>query len=152
VTRLDINRVDHLSYTVSDIDRSVAFYAMFGFEPVNRYQVDGKLIEQAVDIEDADVDIQLIRRPDGLTLELIEYTGQPSSRAAHNSQVGAAHLAFVVDDINSAYKQLLAERVAFLSAPNRDKYGEFWVYLRDPDGIIVELMQPHSDSTRAVRA
>jgi hypothetical protein len=42
--------------------------------------------------------------------------------------------------------------VTFLSAPNTDTYGEFWVYLRDPDGIVVELMQPHTDSTRAVRA
>jgi lactoylglutathione lyase/glyoxylase I family protein len=150
---LDIRRVDHLSYTVGNIDASVAFYSKFGFETVNRYTVDGALIEQAVDVQGADLDIQLLRRPDdGLMLELIEYTAQPSDRAAHNSKVGAAHLAFVVGDIHAAYEALRADGVQFLSAPNIDKYGELWVYLRDPDGIVLELMQPRPDSARAVRS
>jgi catechol 2,3-dioxygenase-like lactoylglutathione lyase family enzyme len=153
MSALDIERVDHLSYTVGNIDRSVAFYARFGFQTVNRYTVDGGLIEEAVDSRNADVDIQLLRRPDdGLMLELIEYTQQPSERAAHNSRVGAAHLAFVVSDIHAAYESLRAEGVPFLSAPNTDRYGEQWVYLRDPDGIVLELMQPRPDSARAVAA
>lgn len=151
MTALDIKRVDHLSYTVGNIDRSVAFYSKFGFETVNRYTVDGALIEEAVDAENADLDIQLLHRPDdGLMLELIEYTEQPSERAAHNSRVGAAHLAFVVSDIHAAYEALRADGVHFLSAPNTDRYGELWVYLRDPDGIVLELMQPRPDSARAV--
>ena len=113
--------------------------------------VERELIEEAVDTESAGLDIQLLRRPDdGLMLELIEYTEQPSKRAAHNSRVGAAHLAFVVSDIHSAYEALRADGVHFLSAPNTDRYGELWVYLRDPDGIVLELMQPRPDSARTV--
>jgi hypothetical protein len=40
--------------------------------------------------------------------------------------------------------------VKFLSPPNTDQYGEMWVYLHDPDGIAVELMQPSADSTRTL--
>jgi glyoxylase I family protein len=151
MTTLDIRRVDHLSYTVGDIDRSVDFYAKFGFETVNRYTAAGPELDLAVATEPADMDIQLLRRPaDGVMLELIAYTRQPSERAARNSQVGAAHLAFVVGDINAAVAQLADAGVEFLSAPNTDRYGEKWVYLRDPDGITVELMQPKSGSARAV--
>ena len=35
MTALDIRRVDHLSYTVGNIDRSVEFYAKFGFAPAS---------------------------------------------------------------------------------------------------------------------
>jgi catechol 2,3-dioxygenase-like lactoylglutathione lyase family enzyme len=150
MTNLDVKRLDHVSYTVSDLDRSVAFYAQFGYEPVNRYAASGPELDVAVATENADMDIQVMRRPDGGMLELISYVRQPSERAARNSVVGAAHLAFVVGDIQAAYEELTAEGVEFLSEPNTDRYGERWVYFRDPDGITVELMQPNADSRRAV--
>jgi catechol 2,3-dioxygenase-like lactoylglutathione lyase family enzyme len=150
MSALDVKRLDHVSYTVADIDRSVRFYARFGFETVNRYTASGPELDVAVQTEPADMDIQLLRRPDGSMLELISYTRQPTERAARNSQVGAGHLAFVVGDIRAAYEQLTVEGVEFLSAPNTDRYGEKWVYLRDPDGITVELMQPNAGSARAV--
>jgi catechol 2,3-dioxygenase-like lactoylglutathione lyase family enzyme len=150
MTNLDVRRVDHVSYTVSDIDRSVAFYAKFGCEPVNRYEASGPELDAAVATTNADMDIQVMRRPDGGMLELISYIRQPSERAARNSVVGAAHLAFVVGDIEAAYETLTADGVEFLSEPNTDRYGEKWVYFRDPDGITVELMQPEADSRRTV--
>jgi catechol 2,3-dioxygenase-like lactoylglutathione lyase family enzyme len=150
MTSLDVKRVDHVSYTVADIDRSAAFYTRFGYEPVNRYGAAGPELDAAVATENADMEIQLLRRPDGATLELITYVRQPTQRAARNSVVGAAHLAFVVGDIQAAYEELTAEGVEFLSAPNTDRYGEKWVYFRDPDGITVELMQPNAGSQRAV--
>jgi catechol 2,3-dioxygenase-like lactoylglutathione lyase family enzyme len=150
MTGLDIKRVDHVSYTVADIDRSVDFYTRFGYETVNRYDAAGPELDVAVATEHADMEIQLLRRPDGATLELISYVRQPRQRAARNSVVGAAHLAFVVGDIQAAYEELSADGVEFLSEPNTDRYGEKWVYFRDPDGITVELMQPNADSQRAV--
>lgn len=150
MTNLDVKRLDHVSYTVSDIDRSVAFYAKFGYEPVNRYTASGPELDVAVATENADMEIQVMRRPDGGMLELVSYILQPSERAARNSVVGAAHLAFIVGDIQAAYEQLTADGVEFLSGPNTDRYGEQWVYFRDPDGITVELMQPNADSQRTV--
>jgi catechol 2,3-dioxygenase-like lactoylglutathione lyase family enzyme len=150
MTGLDIKRVDHVSYTVGDIDRSVDFYTRFGYETVNRYDAAGPELDVAVATENADMEIQLLRRPDGATLELVSYVRQPRQRAARNSVVGAAHLAFVVGDIQAAYEELSAGGVEFLSEPNTDRYGEKWVYFRDPDGITVELMQPNADSQRAV--
>ena len=38
----------------------------------------------------------------------------------------------MVGDIRTAYEQLISEGVEFLSAPNTDRYGEMWVYMRDP--------------------
>ena len=131
MSALDVKRVDHVSYTVSDIDRSVQFYAKFGFETVNRYTASGPELDVAVQTEPADMEIQLVRRPDGAMLELISYTRQPTERAARNSEVGAAHLAFVVGDIRAAYEQLISEGVEFLSdAQHRQVRGDVGVYAR----------------------
>ena len=65
MTALDVRRVDHVSYTVGDIDRSVDFYVRFGFERVNRYAAAGPELDIAVATENADMEIQLLRRADG---------------------------------------------------------------------------------------
>ena len=70
--------------------------------------------------------------------------------------VGAAHLCFVVDDLPAAYEQLREAGVdSFVSPPvqvdtgiNTGGYG---LYLRDPDGILVELFQPPADGRRDER-
>ena len=150
MSAIEVTRVDHFSYTVGDIDRSLAFYARLGFEPVNRYAEAGPHVDRGAATENADMDIQLLRHgAHGTMLELIRYTRHPARRAAANNVVGAAHMAFVVADMDSAYAALVADGVEFLSAPNTDQYGEKWVYMRDPDGIAVELMQPSPDSARS---
>ena len=150
MSAIEVTRVDHFSYTVGDIDRSCAFYARLGFEPVNRYAEAGPHVDRGAATENADMDIQLLRHgAHGVMLELIRYTRHPAQRAARNSVVGAAHMAFVVADMDSAYAALVADGVEFLSEPNTDQYGEKWVYMRDPDGIAVELMQPGPGSARS---
>jgi lactoylglutathione lyase/glyoxylase I family protein len=151
MTVIDVKRVDHFSYTVGDIERSAGFYARLGFQPVNRYSEAGPHVDTGAATENADMDIQLMRHgEDGPMLELIRYTRHDANRAARNSEVGSAHMGFVVSDMTAAYEVLRADGVEFLSEPNTDQYGEMWVYMRDPDGIPVELMQPGADSARAV--
>jgi catechol 2,3-dioxygenase-like lactoylglutathione lyase family enzyme len=151
MSTIKVKRVDHFSYTVGDIDRSVAFYTRLGFQPVNRYAEAGPHVDRGAAAPNADMDIQLLRHgDDGPVLELIRYTRYPRLRAARNFEVGSAHMGFVVEDMASAYATLKAAGVEFLSEPNVDQYGEQWVYMRDPDGIPVELMQQAADSQRAV--
>ena len=74
-------------------------------------------------------------------LELLRYTNQPAHRAAHNSKVGAAHICFAVEDVLGAYESLTTEGIQFVSPPHEDAFGVRWVYMRDPDGNAVELIQ-----------
>jgi catechol 2,3-dioxygenase-like lactoylglutathione lyase family enzyme len=74
-------------------------------------------------------------------LELVRYIHHPAGRAAHNSRVGAAHVCFAVDDVRGAHAALSADGVTFLSAPHEDEFGVVWVYMRDPDGNAVEIIQ-----------
>jgi catechol 2,3-dioxygenase-like lactoylglutathione lyase family enzyme len=64
-----------------------------------------------------------------------------ANRAAHNSRVGAAHICFAVDDVRAAHATLSSDGIRFLSDPHQDEFGTVWVYMRDPDGNAVEIVQ-----------
>jgi catechol 2,3-dioxygenase-like lactoylglutathione lyase family enzyme len=137
-----VQRVDHVSFTVGDVERSMVFYGRFGFEQYKRYVSAGPEVDAGADTRRADMDIQWLKHPlGGPMLELIRYVHHPADRSAHNSRVGAAHLCFAIDDVVGAHAELSADGLEFLSDPNEDEFGVRWVYLRDPDGNAVELIQ-----------
>jgi catechol 2,3-dioxygenase-like lactoylglutathione lyase family enzyme len=139
---MKIVAIDHVSFTVSDLEESNAFFAKLGFEPVKRYISSGPAADEGTGTENADVDISWLSHPQAeLKLELLRYQNEPTGRAAHNSQVGAAHLCLQVEDVSGQYQRLDAEGVNFVSAPHTDASGVVWVYMRDPDGNVVELVQ-----------
>ena len=80
-------------------------------------------------------------------IELFEYLAPQGTKADVTPwNVGASHVCFLVDDLPALYERLRAQGVDFVSPPvevdsgvNRGGYG---VYLRDPDGITLELFQP----------
>ena len=58
----------------------------------------------------------------------------------------SAHLSLLVDDLPALYGRLRSEGVAFVSEPVRidagPNAGGYGVYLRDPNGVLIELFQP----------
>ena len=82
-------------------------------------------------------------------VELFEYVAPASAGAGRldPANVGTSHLCLLTDDLPMLYEHLVAEGVdTFVSPPvlvdtgiNTGGYG---LYLRDPDGIPVELFQP----------
>lgn len=139
---MEIVAVDHFSFTVSDLDETNAFYARLGFEPVKRYVSSGLDADEGTETEDADVDISWLAHPGGgPKLELLRYQNQPTGKAVHNSQVGAAHMCLRVADVNGEWERLRDEGVTTVSAPHADEHGVVWVYLRDPDGNVLELVE-----------
>jgi catechol 2,3-dioxygenase-like lactoylglutathione lyase family enzyme len=143
--QLQIKRVDHFSFTVGEVERTAAFYARFGFEEHKRYRSAGPDVDEGTATRDADMEIVWLKHPvGGPMLELIRYLNYPVDRSALNSSVGAAHLCFATADIAAAQEELRSAGAQFLSAPHGDAFGVQWVYLRDPDGNVVELVQDPS--------
>lgn len=149
-------RLHHTGYTVSDLDRSVAFYRdLLGCEVIATQEKEGGYLAAIVGYPDAHVRMAHLRVPGGEhVLELFQYLAPPGEKAdVEPRNVGASHICFVVEDLASVYEALVERGVtSFVSSPvevdtgiNR---GGFGVYLRDPDGITVELFQPpRLDST-----
>jgi catechol 2,3-dioxygenase-like lactoylglutathione lyase family enzyme len=139
---MEIVGIDHMSFTVSDLETTNAFFAKLGFEPLRRYVSSGPAADEGTGTANADVDISWLGHPQaGPKLELLRYQNEPTGKAAHNSQVGAAHLCLRVENVNAEYERLSGEGVTFISVPHGDEFGVVWVYMRDPDGNVVELIQ-----------
>jgi catechol 2,3-dioxygenase-like lactoylglutathione lyase family enzyme len=121
-----MTRISHTSFTVSDLDRSIAFYRdLFGLELR-----------------------ATIGEPDGgHVLELIEYVsprGAPP-RPIPTNDVGAAHVCFEVEDLHAEVERLHAAGAVFVGevvqVTEPPGAGGWAAYFRDPDGIPLELHQ-----------
>jgi catechol 2,3-dioxygenase-like lactoylglutathione lyase family enzyme len=141
-----ILRTNHTSFTVSDIDRSIAFYRdQLGLEFLRVDVRDPTFSQKASGIPGAVFKVAFLQAPDH-RLELIEYKSPPGRKLdLATNNVGCAHIAFEVDDLRGMYARLKAAGVVFASEPLQIQGGPndggWMVYLRDPDGITVELQE-----------
>ena len=138
---------NHTSFTVSDLERSITFLRdCLGFEVISKAPRDPALVARITGVEGADMMVAFLKAP-GHTLELIEYRAPASKGAvkARPCDTGFAHVAFNVDDAEAAVAAAdrygvrpIAAPVAIDQGPNK---GRKVVYLRDWDGITIELIE-----------
>jgi lactoylglutathione lyase len=144
----EISRPHHTGLHVASLERSLAFYRdTLGFQVVFAWNPKAPYIGELVGYPDVDLHSAILRMPNSeVFLELLEYRNlrQPAadSRAA---APGTAHIAFFVDDLDALYEALRAKGVESVSNPVTPTIGPNEggraVYLLDPDGIRVELIQ-----------
>lgn len=137
---------NHTSFTVSDLERSVAFYRdILGFEVTSIAPRDPQFIERVTGVTGADILVAYVRAP-GHSLELIEYRS-PEDRGKVQSRpcdTGFAHVAFDVDDVDAATAAIEKAGVVPINRPQEvnagPNKGRKVVYARDPDGVTIELI------------
>jgi catechol 2,3-dioxygenase-like lactoylglutathione lyase family enzyme len=138
---------NHTSFTVSNLDRTLGFFRdALGFEIASRAPRSQRLIESITGVRGADVVIAYVKGP-GHDLELIEYVG-PEGRGSVRPRpcdVGFAHVAYDVDDVAAAVDAVSSHGFLPLGPPTEvdqgPNRGARVVYLRDADGLAVELIQ-----------
>lgn len=143
-------QVHHVGLTVGNLDRSVDWYCTnLGLREIARTQLDGVLISNQTQLPGTEIDVALLAGSNTI-LELLCYRnpqGLPYSLRA--CDVGAAHVCVVVDDLDSLFAAMRDRGVAFHSKPTKLVGDTKMIYVRDPDGVIVELIEPASDLTVA---
>ncbi len=148
-----IKRCHHHGFTVSDLERSVAFYRdLLGMELVRiSPRRDLPEYDHILGYENVALTVGLLRHPvDEFLLELIQYENpKGASRPLENTFVGASHLAFEVADVNATYEALTAAGFGAINPPiDIERNGSVVaraVYALDPDGISIELFQEFGD-------
>jgi catechol 2,3-dioxygenase-like lactoylglutathione lyase family enzyme len=146
-----IKTVEHFSFTVSNLEAALQFFCeRMGLEATPPAEVQSKKIQEIVGIPEACFRISLVRIPNASSIELIEYV-RPKGRKIDSKPCnpGTAHLAFVVDNIQEMYQDLLQKDVKFVSPPvwlpGNDGKGRWGVcYLKGPDDITIELVEKSS--------
>jgi catechol 2,3-dioxygenase-like lactoylglutathione lyase family enzyme len=137
---------DHTSFTVADIDRAVVFWRdAMGFALDDLSAREGDWLGSVVGVPGARCRIAHLHGH-GLHLEFIQYlepVGTDVTGPPHRP--GTAHLAFLVEDIETAARRMLeggaSEQGRITRCSSGAAAGCLAVYLKDPNGIIVELVE-----------
>jgi catechol 2,3-dioxygenase-like lactoylglutathione lyase family enzyme len=140
-----ITRIDHLNIVVSDLDASIAFFCLLGFEEGLGAELDPAFLARLTGIEGADGRFVTMRHPGSqTTIELLKFKADAGADPHLNraDRIGLRHLAFAVTDIDAIVTELTARRVEFLSPVQTwEKTGKRLVYCLGPDGILLELAE-----------
>ncbi|WP_158737259.1 VOC family protein [Alteribacillus sp. YIM 98480] len=140
----------HAGITVKNLKESLQFYCdWLGFELLSRQDVDQNYIFNIVGVHDLNkIKIAFLKIPGSHTLiELLEYDGvEKYSGSCRPCDYGSGHICLYVNNLIAMHKKLKNKGVRFKSGhpiyidSGRNK-GCYAIYMLDPDGFIVELIQ-----------
>jgi catechol 2,3-dioxygenase-like lactoylglutathione lyase family enzyme len=144
----DVSRIDHVGITTSDLDRSLHFYVdLLGLPLLSRNMLVGPDLAALLGFESAAIDNADLDSGDGRILELMQYVQPAGARVTYRSaDAPTTHIAFSVKDLAAVTERLTAAGVEIISRRPLKIQGGAWdgvqcLYLRDPDGVILELVQ-----------
>lgn len=157
-----ITGCDHIGIQVRDVERSARFYEdNLGLRRVGRWSMSQPYVQKTVGYyPDVTLEIALLGIPGSeLFLEILEYRNVKSTPVdPATANPGTGHFCLFVENLDALHRTLVDKGVEFVSevqtpvtGPNK---GGRLVYMKDPDGIRVELVQTklRSDGTPHLRA
>ncbi len=137
----------HTGFVVRDLERSVTFYTeVMGLETMMQLEIDGEFAERVVGFTDAHLKIALLNMGDGHNLELVQYIYPPSAEVQINrNDLGASHLAFLVENIEEYYATMSQKGLRFMGPPpsltQDGKVVVKAVFAQDPDNNWLEFVE-----------
>ena len=147
---MSVSRIDHVGVTVSDVDRALGFYRdLLGLRLVADSTVSGHGVAQLLGLDSVKLRIADLDSGDGRIVELIQYVQPQGSHVSYESSDAASmHIALTVDDLEAVGARLRAAGAVIVSRkplviddPGGAFDGAVCLYVRDPDGAILELVQ-----------
>jgi catechol 2,3-dioxygenase-like lactoylglutathione lyase family enzyme len=146
-----VRAVGCVGLTVSDLDRSVAFYTrVLAFTPVLEREVAGEPWEQLAGVFALRTRTARLALGDEC-LDLTEYlapVGRPAPADSRSNDRWFQHVAIVVSDMDRAYARLREARAEHASSGpqrlpdwNPNAAGIRAFYFRDPDRHVLEVIQ-----------
>lgn len=131
----------HFGVTVTDLDRAVEFYAeALGLEVLDRFAVSGDAFSEAVGVDGATGRFAHLDAGSA-RVELVEYEPEGEDRPAGAiNRPGAKHLGLAVDNLDRFYEELPTD-VETMSPPRTTESGTKILFVRDPEGNLVEFIE-----------
>ncbi len=138
----------HVGLQVTDVERSRTYYRdVIGLRELERLTRNDPYLGHVTGYPGLTLDICLLVEPaSGVLLELLEYR-DIDRRAVDpaTANPGTCHVCFEVDDVDVIHARAVASGHGSVNAPVTPTSGRWAggrsVYLTDPDGIRVELVQ-----------
>lgn len=144
--------VEHVGFTVPDLDEATRFFVevigcefVYSLGPIA--DPDGDWMVEHLNVPARTVvrELRFFRCGFGPNFEIFEYAGPDRNLSPpRNCDVGGHHLAFYVDDFDTAFAYLAAHGVRFLGEPtvrsSGPSAGQTWIYFLTPWGMQLELV------------
>jgi catechol 2,3-dioxygenase-like lactoylglutathione lyase family enzyme len=143
-----VPRLDHVSVTCADLERSVAFYRdALGLPLLGSGESGQPELSEVSGYPDTRIRWAELDLGGGQLLELIEYLeprGEPLAQRVMDP--GSGHIGLTVHDADAMHARLVAAGVHVRSEPvtlteEGDWNGVRTLYISDPDGATIELVE-----------
>jgi lactoylglutathione lyase len=136
-----MSAVNHVGLCVADLGRARRFYEEgLGFSFVRELRVPDRPSDRLLQISPPLGMTAVYLRLGDFVLELIHYqrAGNPAGRVRPMNEPGLTHLSLTVDDLGEACRRVVATGGEVLAETDVGAA----VFVRDPDGQLVELLRP----------
>jgi catechol 2,3-dioxygenase-like lactoylglutathione lyase family enzyme len=143
---MTIQRMDHVSVVVGDLEAAVAFFLELGMELEGKAPIEGRWVDRVNGLDNVRVDVAMMRTPDRHgRLELTKFhtpaaVGAEPENAPPNT-LGIRSIMFAVDDIEDVLARLHAHGAELVGTLERYEDSYRLCYVRGPEGIIVALAE-----------
>jgi catechol 2,3-dioxygenase-like lactoylglutathione lyase family enzyme len=143
---MTIKRLDHVGVVVDDLAAGIAFFTTLGMTIEGQMPIEGPWVDRINGIEDIQVDIVMMRTPDGHgRLELTRFRNPKlvviEPAIAPPNALGLRSVMFTVESVDDTVARLRANGAELIGevVQYEDKYR--LCYMRGPAGIIVSLAE-----------
>lgn len=146
--RVAVEHLSHLGLCVADLERSLRFYRdVLGFRTRSRLEVEGDAASRLLALDDVSLRAVYLER-DGLRLELLHFE-RPGPATLETPRpmngLGLTHLSLRVSDLDGLLPELVAAGGRVLEASRMDAGPVVALFVLDPDGTRLELVQAPGD-------
>jgi catechol 2,3-dioxygenase-like lactoylglutathione lyase family enzyme len=143
---MSIKRMDHVSVVVEDLPAAIAFFTTLGMALEGEQPVEGPWVDRLCGLEGVQVDIAMMRTPDGHgQVELTKFRNPGLVRSEPAipppNTPGLRQIMFAVEDLEDTVARLRAHGAEPVGevVQYEDKYK--LCYLRGPAGVIIALAE-----------
>lgn len=140
-----LKRMDNVGIVVEDLDAVIDFFRDLGLDLEGRAMIEGAWAGRITGLGDQQVEIAMMRTPDGHSrLELSRFIAPPviaDHRNAPVNALGYLRVMFAVDDLGETLERLRLHGARLVGevVQYRDAYR--LCYIRGPEGILIGLAQ-----------
>jgi catechol 2,3-dioxygenase-like lactoylglutathione lyase family enzyme len=142
---LALKRMDNVGIVVEDLDATVDFFLELGLELEGRATIEGEWAGRVTGLGDQQVEIAMMRTPDGHSrLELSRFV-RPKIIADHRrapvNALGYLRVMFAVDDLDATLERLALHGAHVVGEVVNYQNVYRLCYIRGPEGLLIGLAE-----------
>jgi catechol 2,3-dioxygenase-like lactoylglutathione lyase family enzyme len=141
----------HIGLVVEDLDETVRFLTLLGFDCGEPAVYSGEWIDRIIALENATVEVVMARGPDGSDFfEVVRFrspSAVPQESMPPVNRPGLRHIAFTVDDVRGVVDRI--RKAGWETIGEIVNYENIFLlcYVRGPEGLIIELAERAGNSS-----